>query len=220
MMNLRNRLREVKMGEKNRKKLPTGSGKEVRVPQKKKEVCNVNHMHRFTAYLIDWFVGALCMNLPIMLLWLMQTKDMDNASKLSLGLIADKLGMNMAGIAVGLGFLASVFYFVIVPWKILPGQTVGKRIMHFKVVKTNGEKAGLGTLLVREVIGIFVLEGVVFHVSGLLKEALDLFTGLNFSGYLMWEGIIVTVVSGLLCMCVKNHRMIHDYIAGTKVEMC
>ena len=213
------------MGEKNRKKQLQRSGKEVRVPVEKKTFfdhrkCDVDHMHRFTAYLIDWFVGGLCMNLPILLLWLFNTKDIDSATNMSLLKFSDKLGMNMALVAAGLGILASLFYFVYVPWKITPGQTLGKKIMHFKVVRTNGDEVGLGRWIVREVVGIMILEGVVYHVSGLWKEALDLITGLNFSGILMWEGIIVTVASGLISMFFRSHRMIHDYLADTKVEMC
>ncbi|MGP4074838.1 RDD family protein [Halobacillus sp. K22] len=80
-------------------------------------------------------------------------------------------------------------YLLIVPvfWY---GYVVGKRLMGIRIVKTNGKDVGIGTMLLR-----VVLSGFIY--------------GLTFG--------VLYIVSAFFVGFRKDHRAIHDLIAGTYV---
>ena len=63
------------------------------------------------------------------------------------------------------GMIASIVFFI--AWITLVlvlysrGTTIGKKILGMRVIKENGSKAGLGTMLVREIIGKFISAAVI-----------------------------------------------------------
>ena len=77
----------------------------------------------------------------------------------------------------------------------------------------------LKTLLVRQVIGIMILEGVFYNVSDIWHTLVSMMSGLNFTGILMYQGLIVGIFSAALAMVYKSHRLLHDYLAKTKVVL-
>lgn len=180
----------------------------------------VNSSKRFVAYLVDWFVGALFMTFPLCMIWMSQKHDLEAMSEINLWMIQDGISTQMALVCALLAFACAIFYYVIIPWKFYPGQTLGKRMMGFKIVKMDGSKLGLGTLIIREVLGIMILEGAFYNISGLLRDALSILTHLNFTGILMYVGLAFSIVSAALCMLTASHRMIHDYLAKTSVDLC
>ncbi|MCP8968462.1 RDD family protein [Ectobacillus ponti] len=86
--------------------------------------------------------------------------------------------------------LAHSLYLAILPllWS---GYTLGKRAVGIRIMKADGTRMGVWTMLLREVIGRFLLGTVTFGVSA--------------------------VVSALMIACRKDHRGIHDMMAGTMV---
>ncbi|MDM5306317.1 RDD family protein [Peribacillus castrilensis] len=85
--------------------------------------------------------------------------------------------------------LIDLLYTLIVPilWY---GYTVGKRIMGIRIVRVDGKKLGLGTMLLRNLIA-----GLVYVVT----------LGIGF------------IVSMFMVGLRSDHRAIHDFIAGTYV---
>lgn len=85
--------------------------------------------------------------------------------------------------------LIDFLYTLIVPilWY---GYTVGKRIMGIRIFRVDGEKLGIGTMLLREFVA-----GIVYIVT----------LGLGM------------IVSAFMVGLRKDHRAIHDFIAGTYV---
>lgn len=85
--------------------------------------------------------------------------------------------------------LFNFLYMVIVPilWY---GYTVGKRIMGIRIVRMDGKKLGIGTMLLR-----YVVAALVYAIT----------LGLGF------------IVSAFMVGIRKDHRSIHDFIAGTYV---
>ncbi|PRS36495.1 RDD family protein [Bacillus sp. RJGP41] len=83
--------------------------------------------------------------------------------------------------------LFNFLYMVIVPilWY---GYTVGKRIMGIRIVRMDGKKLGIGTMLLR-------------YLAAALVYAITL--GIGF------------IVSAFMVGIRKDHRSIHDFIAGT-----
>lgn len=83
----------------------------------------------------------------------------------------------------------NVVYALIIP-VVWSGYTIGKKIMGVRIVKVNGEKLGIGAMLMRTV------------VAGLV--------------YLLTLGIGV-IISAFMVGLREDKRAIHDFIAGTYV---
>jgi uncharacterized RDD family membrane protein YckC len=83
----------------------------------------------------------------------------------------------------------SLLYYLILPI-IWFGYTVGKRMVGIRIVKVNGEKVGIGTMLMRVIVASLV--------------------------YGITLGIAV-IVSAFMIGLRKDKRSIHDFIAGTYV---
>ncbi|AOH54678.1 hypothetical protein ABE28_009980 [Peribacillus muralis] len=85
--------------------------------------------------------------------------------------------------------ILNLLYMLIVPivWY---GYTVGKRIMGIRIVRVDGRKLGIGTMLLRTFVA-----GIVYVLT----------LGIGY------------IVSAFMVGMRKDHRSIHDFIAGTYV---
>lgn len=173
---------------------------------------------RGMAYLIDWFLGALCMMFPLCLGWMMLTQDQENMGSVNVFRLNEASGMG-AAVLLGLAGLAfAFFYYIWVPYKVYPGQTVGKRTMGLKIEKVDGSKLTFKDILLRQGVGLLILEGVLFNPSRLWQDMVSLLTGLNFTGYLLYASLAITIISFLLMVSGASRRMLHDYISKTRVN--
>lgn len=88
-----------------------------------------------------------------------------------------------------LSYVVSLLYSLLLPvlWS---GYTIGKRIFGIRIIKVNGEKLGIGAMIMRVVIA-----GIIYGIS---------------------LGIAV-IVSAIMVAVRKDKRAIHDFIAGTYV---
>ncbi|WP_332628776.1 RDD family protein [Halalkalibacter flavus] len=108
---------------------------------------------------------------------------------------------------VVLGFISSIVYgqffidsfsfidtFNLLYYLLLPvfwyGYTIGKKALGIRIVRVDGEKVGIGTMLLRELVGGFI--------------------------YVITLGITV-IVSAFMVGLRDDKRSIHDMIAGTYV---
>ena len=104
-----------------------------------------------------------------------------------------------------------------VPWRIWPGQTLGKRVAGYRMEKTNGTAVDLITLLKRQVIGGFLLEGAAFVASNYIRQLVTLSLSYYVDYYWQIAGMILTALSLILVMKTDSHRALHDYLAKTRV---
>ncbi len=178
-------------------------------------VCTVNQSKRMMAYLIDWFLGALCMMLPLCLGWMFLTHDQENMVHVDVFRLAQASSKQTALWIGALGLLFALVYYVWIPYKVYPGQTVGKKAMGIKIEKTDGSNLRLMDLLLRQGLGLLVLEGILFNPSRLWQDMLSLASGLNFSGYLLYLSLAITILSALIALMAPSKRMLHDYLAST-----
>lgn len=168
---------------------------------------------RFISYLIDWYVGALCTAIPISIISQKLTNTMLNQNIVEF--------QQPYGIIAGvLAVLFAIFYFVIVPTYIYPGQTVGKRICKIMIVKNDNEQVTIKNMLLRQLLGIIVIEGVLVSASAIWHEIITIITQTNFVTPLMYAGFIISAISILLYLFKGEHRALHDYLGNTKVVMC
>ncbi|HEX9026599.1 MAG TPA: RDD family protein [Clostridium sp.] len=181
-----------------------------------KKPSNVSISKRLLAYIIDWCLGGIITGFPAVLIYSAVTKKEDMFSNLY---VFASLGYSngWAYLAGSLCFIAALIYYVYIPYKKYNGQTIGKHLVKIKIVKTDYSDIDLKTLLIRQIIGLMVIEGAAIVMTSYLIQLLTLVTGFYFEYYLGIAGRILTIVSGILVLSTLSHRAIHDYISGTTV---
>lgn len=179
--------------------------KEVR-----RKVYDASPSRRFLAYLIDWYVGALATAVPISMIAQKMYGQMERQDII----FFDKPYGLIAGI---LALICAFLYYVIVPMFVNKGQTFGKKLCKIKIVKMDNSDLSFKDYLLRQVLGIVIVEGVLYSASSILHQVIALTTGINIVKPMMYLGFVIGGVSFLLALFRNDHRAIHDHIAGTKV---
>ena len=160
---------------------------------------SVNSFYRGVAYLIDWYVATMFAGIPIVLI----------------GSIVIPAPYNIL-----LALLAIVFYlgyFVILELYVYKGQTFGKRIMKLKVVKDDESDVDFKTILMREGLGIMIVEGYIANSSSYLRQLIQIVTGIPIMDMAVYVFGIISAVSILMGMASPSRKMIHDRIANTHI---
>ena len=168
---------------------------------------------RFLAYIIDWYVGALATALPISII----------AKKLS-GTMLDQAIVHFEapwGLVGGiLGLICAVLYYVITPLYWTKGQTLGKRICKIKIVQADDQEVTAKNILLRQVVGLIIIEGSLVSASTIWHQVFTIVTGIDMIRPLMYVGLALVAISCLLVAFHKEHKAIHDYLGNTRVVSC
>lgn len=167
---------------------------------------------RFFAYLIDWYVGALCTAIPISIIAYQTTGDMANQYLTD---FPSPFGI-VAGV---LALLFAFAYYIAIPLFVWRGQTPGKRLCGIKIVRFDGAPVDFGHLALRQIVGVTIIEGIIANASAIWHQMLTIATGINFVHPLMYVGFAVTLVSCIMILVRKDHRCLHDFIGDTKVAL-
>lgn len=174
-------------------------------------VCDVGIIKRFFAYLIDFYLGMLFCALPIVLA--NGIVNQNDTMQMNLFFFEGTTFYIVAFLSLFMGFI----YYVFIPWKVWKGQTFAKHLLHFKIVQMDGDEVHMRALFFRQVIGIFIIEGSIISCSSLLRQLLTYMTAYNFVDSFIYVGLGITIVSSILMVIGKNHRMLHDFIGATIV---
>lgn len=167
------------------------------------------HIRRLIGYGIDWYLTSLLVMAPVALLYGIET------GKKAITIDISLLSLPYALAAFVIGFLLCMLYLVYYPLK--NGQTIGKKVTSIKIIKMDGKDVDLKTLLLREVIGVILVEGVMYTISTYSHQIIAMSMHMNYSNYLAYGFMAILIVSIVLAFTKPEKRMIHDYIAGTKV---
>lgn len=173
------------------------------------QVEEVSLSRRFFAYLIDWYLGGLMTALPIAMF---SMKQFDTVQNQNIMTFAPPTGV-IAGV---LGVLFALIYYVVIPAACWNGQTVGKRMLRLKIVQQDDSDVSFGTMVLRQFIGIIVIEGGLVTASAVWHQVAELLTGVSLVQPLMYAGLVVSVISAIFVLN-QQHLAIHDRLASTKV---
>ena len=106
-----------------------------------------------------------------------------------------------------------IILYVLVPF-FLNGQTLGKKIVKIKIVKTNDKKLDLNTLMIRAIL--------INFIGYMLITLLAVFIVKDFSYFIVtfiltiFE-LLLVIISTFMILYKSEKRGVHDYITKTKV---
>lgn len=107
-------------------------------------------------------------------------------------------------------------YFVVLPYY-NKGQTLGKKLMHIKIISNDGNELTLNnylyrTIIINSLLADIIILGMVLFINR------DLY---YFSSFIV-QGIqvVIVIVSVFMILFKKDGRGLHDRLAHTKVIMC
>lgn len=167
----------------------------------------VSSLRRLAAYVADWYLATMVCGAPLLMVNSMRT----GVAALDTSLPPNGAGWFWGAVAILLGIL----YYWLIPlvWN---GQTPGKRLLRLKIVRAdNGGAVSTGKLLLRQVVGLLVLEGAVAFPSQLLRELLARAAGEGVADVVRIGMVAITIVSVMLGVYTPSRRMLHDRISGT-----
>lgn len=168
---------------------------------------------RLLAYVIDWYVGGVLIALPIT----MKAMEIDPLSEIAahkLNMFSTAEGLSIGAMSIFIGLL----FYLFVPALIWDGQTLGKKITKLKIVSKDGSKATYSQLVMRQVVGIILIEGTLYNVSNMIHQFISLLSGYNLVPILGQIAVVFTIVSVFYSFFNPQNQALHDLISKTKVE--
>ena len=171
----------------------------------------VNNFKRLVAYIIDWYAASMLAGIPVVLIYSIFFKDLEITQNITL--LPMPYSILSGLIAIGV-YLA---YFIIIPLKVYPGQTLAKKIMNIKVVKNDDSDVDLITLIKREVLGVMIVEGYIAASSSYFHQIINILIGQDLNQVYTYLFGIITALSILWACASPQRKMFHDYIAKTKL---
>lgn len=172
----------------------------------------VNIFRRGVATLFDIYISSVLANIPILIIYSMETGETQMTSELS------SLSTPSGILASVLGILIVSIYYIVLPLYKFDGQTLMKKLLGFKIVKRDGTKLDLKTMLKREILGSMIVEGGFVSSANYLRQLILILTGsqLLYTG-LLYTSFVTTILSIIFILFSKEGRALHDYIGNTKV---
>ncbi|WP_125702245.1 RDD family protein [Lacticaseibacillus daqingensis] len=165
---------------------------------------------------IDWLVGGVVSGLPGVVAYAVLTGT-DKPMKTLYAFREAGFSAGTTMLIAALCLLFGLGYYVIVPWLVFPGQTLGKRFMHLRMVKQDGQPMHLQDYLLRQVVGLVLIEGAATATATYVRVMITAGSGFYVDGYFSIFWNIVTLFSMFLVFGTKRHLALHDYLAKTQV---
>lgn len=161
----------------------------------------VSLLKRGIAYIVDLYLGSLIGTLPISLVTYVQLGKMTQNAFL--------LEKSTACLVMAISMVLLVFYYVIIPTKILKGQTLGKRLMDIHVIY-NEESS----LLKRQIIFMIFMTSF----TTLVGQFLSVLTEIQIMQIVNDITMSVSLVIVAMIMFTKDHVGLYDRLAKTQVQ--
>lgn len=167
-------------------------------------------LKRLFAYIIDWYLVSMMTLVPINLIYSLTFQQINYRNSIL------ELPLPQAALAFGIGFFLAFLYLIYYPYR-SNGQTLGKKLFRLRIVKQGECALRFSTLLLRNGVGILLIEGAFFTCSGYLWELIELTSFASIATMLLPVVSIVSGASVLLSLFHPEHKMIHDYVSHTYV---
>ncbi|WP_037586493.1 RDD family protein [Stenoxybacter acetivorans] len=196
----------------------------TQIPEQELEVELASAGERIGAYVLNNIINMAVLLIPFAFIVVGIYKQ----AAASRGGYADDTPISFFHGAVLIGVLYIPYCIWQLVWMSKYGQSIGKRIVGIKVIKSNGENPGfVGTVLLREVVFILIvgfIASIIGFVAGFVG-AVSGVSGVSNNGY-GFVPLMVNVAIGwtpwLICLIMLFQtktwrRTLQDYLAGTLV---
>ena len=166
---------------------------------------------RIGAFAIDWYVGSVIASVPVMAVHYVVHPDAPAVMDLATLPFCWALAAGTASVAL------SLLYYVVVPWR-TNGQTLGKKICGVRICpQGSNEPLSLRMTLMRQLVGILVIEGSLYTATALLWQLV--FWNVPYvRRVVIVVQYVITGASALLVLLTGRRRALHDLIARTEVR--
>ena len=169
---------------------------------------------RAVACVIDYLLGGMLVMAPLVVA--IQWVGDSSITRLTDFAGAGWGSLSIAGV-LAMALFASYAYYVLIPWKLLPGKTPGKYLFKLEVVMLDGSPATLGELSVRWAFMTFV-ETVLTFASALIIQYVTLLCGDTAGNVYTMLGAAASAISAWrVWTSAPDRRALHDLVAGTWV---
>ena len=171
-------------------------------------------MTRILAFIIDFICGAVATVAVIALPYYFMTGGK------TVSTLSDYLEAGVAVHVVALLVLVALFfswcYYVLIPTRVWPGQTLGKHLGGLEMVMTDGSIATIDTLTARWFV-MLIAETPFMAVTSYVMQLGGLAAGNTVLSAWQMVGIAGSLISLVMMIRSKDHRALHDRVAGTWV---
>lgn len=176
----------------------------------------IANMTRVYASVFDWLIGGIISGFPGVILYSILT---DSNKPLKNLYMFEASGFS-AGFTIFVACLCLFFgfsYYVFVPWRIFPGQTLGKRIFHLKIIKQNNQQMNFSDYVLRQFVFLVGIEGIATATSTYLRVIVTTAIRFYVDSYFNIAWSLITLISMFLVFGTHRHLALHDYAVNTMV---
>ena len=171
-------------------------------------------MTRVLAFITDFICGAVTTVAVIALPYYFIT------SGETISTLSDYLKVGVSTPVVALLVLVALFlswcYYVLIPTRVWPGQTLGKHLGGLEIVMTDGSAATIDTLTARW-LTMFIAETPFMAVTSYVMQFVGMVAGNTVLSAWQIVGLAGSLISLVMMIRSKDHRALHDRVAGTWV---
>ncbi|GGV17001.1 RDD family protein [Lactobacillus acetotolerans] len=182
---------------------------------RKETIPNITNQRIFAA-ITDWILGGIICSLPAVLFFCMISKSNQYLTSFY-NFQAIGVSKLTTVIILIISILLTFGYYVVIPLKIYPGQTLGKHFFHLKIVHLNGTPLTFKDYFLREVIILNLIEGSATYTSNYFRVLITTLSNINVDGYFSIFWNIATLASIFLLFWKPRHLAIHDYLTHSTV---
>lgn len=171
---------------------------------------------RLYASLIDWFLGSIVISLPAIIA---TGVLLDKGVLFTDMYLFEAMGYPRSyTVVIAIScLLMGFFYFVIIPWKLYPQQTIGKKMCGLKIEGDNEKEPEFKQYVIRQFICLFFIEGLATNAGLFIKALITLSFNYYVDHYLTIIWSILTLLSLGLMIYTKKQAAFHDILAKTRI---
>ncbi len=167
------------------------------------------YLKRLISFLVDWYLSTLLAMIPSVVFQSINSRDLVIANRI------DNLPVSQAIIATVLSVVIYVLYFCVFPLN-KNGQTPGRRLMKLHLSHAGAASLTFSALLVRELVGVFLLQGSTTTTAINLLSLLQMLTGINAS--VTYQAVSAGILlCSVILLLTKRKQTLPDLISKTKI---
>jgi uncharacterized RDD family membrane protein YckC len=167
------------------------------------------YLKRLISFLVDWYLSTLFSMIPTVVFQSINGRDLVIVNRI------DNLSVLQAIVATVLSVLVYILYFCAFPLR-KNGQTPGRRLMKLRLSQAGGASLTFSALLMREFVGVFLLQGSTTTTSINLLSLLQILTGINVS--VPYQAVSAGILlCSLVLLFTKREQTLPDLMSKTKI---